>query len=145
MRPASAYLCDDAPVADAGPAAHPRQSGGRIRLSGRVRGELKGWLTLDGEFFMGPRYVQLLEGIAETGTIREGCKATRMSYRTCLNRIREMERALGTALVVTTRGGAARGRSQLTPAAHTLIRVYRYWRSSVAAASDQAFAQVLTR
>ncbi|HEX5386860.1 MAG TPA: LysR family transcriptional regulator [Gemmatimonadales bacterium] len=110
-----------------------------------LAGQIKGWLVLDGEFLMGPRYVQLLEGIDRTGTIRAGCRTTRMSYRTCLTRIRRMERALGTPLVVTRRGGAVRGRAELTPEARRLIRLYRAWRDRVERASARAFARALAR
>jgi len=113
------------------------------RLAHGLTGRVKGWLTLDGEFLLGPRYVQLLEGIERTGTIREGCQATRMSYRTCLSRIRRMEAALGAPLVLTHRGGTVRGSASLTPVARRLIRIYREWREAVELASLAAFADVL--
>ncbi|HYL29833.1 MAG TPA: hypothetical protein VEU27_07930 [Gemmatimonadales bacterium] len=113
------------------------------RLAHGLTGRVKGWLTLDGEFLLGPRYVQLLEGIDRTGTIREGCQATRMSYRTCLSRIRRMEAALGAPLVLTHRGGTVRGSASLTPVARRLIRIYRQWREAVEQASAAAFADVL--
>jgi molybdate transport system regulatory protein len=113
------------------------------RLTPGLTGRVKGWLTLDGEFLLGPRYVQLLEGIERTGTIREGCQATRMSYRTCLSRIRRMEAAVGAPLVVTHRGGTARGSASLTPLARRLVRIYREWREVLEQASNAAFAQVL--
>lgn len=104
-----------------------------------LTGHIKGWLDLDGHFFVGPRYIRLLEGIDATGTIREGCRGTRMSYRTCLNRIRQMEHALGRPLVVTSRGGRARGRAELTAETRRLIRLYRAWRDRLERASDGAF------
>jgi molybdate transport system regulatory protein len=113
------------------------------RLAHGLTARVKGWLTLDGEFLLGPRYVQLLEGIERTGTIREGCRATRMSYRTCLSRIRRMEAALGARLVLTHRGGAARGSASLTPLARRLVRLYREWRDALEQASNAAFAEVL--
>ena len=113
------------------------------RLSHGLTGRLKGWLAIDGELLLGPRYVQLLEGIDRTGTIREGCQATRMSYRTCLSRIRRMEAALGAPLVLTHRGGTARGSASLTPLARRLVRIYRDWREAVEHASNAAFAEVL--
>jgi len=112
-------------------------------LSDSLTGRIKGWLTFKGEFLLGPRYVQLLEGIERTGTIREGCQATRMSYRTCLSRIRQMEAALGAPLVLTQRGGATRGSAALTPLAKRLIRIYREWREVVEQASRAAFAEVM--
>ena len=113
------------------------------QLAHGLTGRVKGWLTLDGEFLLGPRYVQLLEGIDRTGTIREGCRSTRMSYRTCLSRIRRMEAALGAPLVLTHRGGPARGSAALTPVARRLVRIYREWREAVEQASTAAFAEVL--
>jgi molybdate transport repressor ModE-like protein len=113
------------------------------RLAHGLTGRLKGWLTLDGEFLLGPRYVQLLEGIERTGTIREGCQATRMSYRTCLSRIRRMEAAVGAPLVLTHRGGTARGSASLTPLARRLVRIYRKWRDALEQASNAAFAEAL--
>ena len=44
---------------------------------------------------MGPRYVRLLEEIDRHGSIREACVHVGLSYRTCLNRVRQMERVLG--------------------------------------------------
>jgi molybdate transport system regulatory protein len=113
------------------------------KLDRTLRGRIKGWLTYNGEFLLGPRYVQLLEGIDRTGTIREGCQATRMSYRTCLSRIRRMESALGASLVVTHRGGRARGSAAITPLARRLIRIYRDWREELEQASQRAFAAVM--
>ncbi len=112
------------------------------KLPPGVRGRVKGWLNLDGRFLMGPRYVLLLEGIERTGTIRGACKGTGMSYRTCLNRIRQMERVLKARVVVTSRGGTARGRAELTPLAHGLIRLYRSWRKALELGSDRAFARL---
>jgi molybdate transport system regulatory protein len=113
------------------------------KLDRNLTWRIKGWLTFKGEFLLGPRYVRLLEGIDRTGTIREGCQATRMSYRTCLSRIRQMEAALGAQLVVTQRGGSSRGSATLTPLARRLIRIYREWRAEVEQASRQAFAAVI--
>jgi molybdate transport system regulatory protein len=113
------------------------------RLPRGFSGRLKGWLDLDGEFFLGPRYIRLLEGIERTGTIQEGCRETGMSYRTCRNRIKRMEEVLGSPLVLTSRGGEIRGRATLTPAARQLIRIYRRWRGDVERVSRRAFAQAI--
>ena len=114
------------------------------RLARRLRPRVKGWLTWDSAFVMGPRYVLLLEGIDEAGSIRAGCGRTGMSYRTCLNRLRQMERVLGAPVVRTSRGGASRGGATLTPLGRRLVRTYRGWRAELQALSDRAFDAALT-
>lgn len=116
-----------------------------LDLVAHVHPNLKGWLSWDGTFLVGPRYVRLLEGVERTGTIRGACAATGLSYRTCLNRVRQMERTLGVPMLSTRRGGAARGGAELTPAARQLVRVYRAWREDVERASQQAFTRAAAR
>lgn len=121
------------------PGAGRRDASTGPRLEPRV----KGWLALDGEFLMGPRYVSLLEGIDTHGSIRAACAGTGLSYRTCLNRLRQMERVMGRTLVRTERGGPVGGSAVLTPEARRLIRVYRGWRGALQRLSDRAFRAAL--
>ncbi len=86
-----------------------------LLLDAHVAPALKGWLLWDGEFVMGPRYVRLLEGIERHGSIRAACADLGLSYRTCLTRIRRMERVTGASIVITQRGGSARGGAEVTP------------------------------
>lgn len=116
-----------------------------LDLVGHVHPNLKGWLSWDGAFLVGPRYIRLLEGVGRTGTLRGACAETGLSYRTCMKRVRQMERTLGVAIVVTRRGGAGRGGSELTTAAHQLVQVYRLWREDVERASRQAFERATRR
>lgn len=110
----------------------------RLPLQPRV----KAWLVAGDEFLMGPRYVRLLEEIDRRGSIREACGHIGLSYRTCLNRIRQMERVLGSPVIHTTRGGAAGGGSELTAEAREIIRLYRKWRSGLERSSDQLFQRL---
>ena len=102
-------------------------------------------MTWDNDFFLGPRYVRLLQEIERTGTIRAAVPGTGMSYRTCLNRIRQMERVLGEPLLTITRGGSTHGSAQLTPVARRLIRIYTAWRATLQQLSDRAFERALRR
>ena len=104
----------------------------RLPLQPRV----KAWLVAGDEFLMGPRYVRLLEEIDRRGSIREACSRIGLSYRTCLNRIRQMERVLGEPVIHTTRGGAAGGGSELTEEARDIIRLYRAWRTELERSSN---------
>lgn len=91
---------------------------------------------------MGPRYVRLLEEIDRHGSIREACVHVGLSYRTCLNRVRQMERVLGHPIILTTRGGAAGGGSELTDEAREIIRLYRAWRTELERSSDRLFRKL---
>ncbi|MBA2457864.1 MAG: LysR family transcriptional regulator [Gemmatimonadales bacterium] len=105
----------------------------------------KNWLRLNGVFLMGPRYATLLEGVDRLGSIRAACQEVRLSYRTCLNRIRQMERVLGHPVLETHRGGTEGGGAQLTAEARAVLKVYREWRSELLALSDAAFERALAR
>jgi len=112
-------------------------------LDGRVQTRLKGWLTCDGEFFVGPRGIRLLEAVEVAGTIRGACAQSDLSYRTWINRIRQMERTLGSPILEISRGGAEHGSAKLTPLARRLIRVYRDWHRAIVVASDAAAKKLL--
>jgi molybdate transport system regulatory protein len=106
---------------------------------------IKAWLVAGDEFLMGPRYVRLLEEIDRRGSIREACSRIGLSYRTCLNRIRQMERVLGSPVVRTTRGGATGGGSELTAEAREIIRLYRQWHTQLERSSDALFRRLRRR
>jgi molybdate transport system regulatory protein len=119
------------------------KSGTPRLLDGRVQTRLKGWLTCDGEFFIGPRYIRLLEAVGVAGTIRGACEQCDMSYRTCINRIRHMERILGAPILEISRGGSEHGGAKLTPLARRLIDVYHEWHRAIVEASDSAARRLL--
>src|SRR2546428_1404781 len=81
----------------------------RPSLRAHLKPHHKLWLDWDGAFLMGPRYLHFLDAVDRVGTIRAAGREVGWSYRTCLNRIREMERGLGAKVLATTRGGAGRG------------------------------------
>jgi molybdate transport system regulatory protein len=118
-----------------------RKLPGKLPLQPRV----KAWFVAGDEFLMGPRYVRLLEEIDRRGSIREACSRIGLSYRTCLNRIRQMERVLDTPVIYTTRGGATGGGSELTAEARELIRLYRTWRTELERSSDELFRRLRRR
>jgi molybdate transport system regulatory protein len=127
------------------PRATVAEGGPPLDLASHVHPNLKGWLSWDGAFLVGPRYIRLLEGIERAGTIRGACDASGLSYRTCVKRVRQMERTLGVPMLLTRRGGPSRGGADLTPAARQLVRVYRLWREDVERASRQAFDRAARR
>jgi len=103
------------------------------------------WLNWDGVFLMGPNYLRFLAAVDKTGTIREGGRAVGWSYRTCLNRLRRMERVLGAPILATTRGGPTGGGARLTPEARRLVRVFTRWQREVERLTRKAFNEALKR
>lgn len=103
------------------------------------------WLNWDGVFLMGPNYLRFLAAVDRTGTIREGGKAVGWSYRTCLNRLRRMERVLGAPVLATTRGGRTGGGARLTPEARRLVRVFARWQREVERLTRTAFDRAVKR
>jgi molybdate transport system regulatory protein len=104
------------------------------------------WLNWDGAFLMGPRYLRFLDAVERTGTIRAAGQAVGWSYRTCLNRIRQMERVLGAKVLETARGGPrGGGGARLTPEARRLVALFAEWRREVERLSHEAFRKMLRR
>src|SRR6266849_4102104 len=119
----------------------PASSRRQASLSRHLKPRQKLWLTWDGVFLMGPRYLVFLDAVARTGTIRAAGQVVGWSYRTCLNRIRQMERVLGAKVLATARGGGAR----LTAEARRLVKVFAQWRREVDRLSHAAFRKILGR
>src|SRR5258705_3275822 len=96
------------------------------------------WLNWNGAFLMGPRYLRFLEAVEETGTIRAAGRAVGWSYRTCLNRIRAMERVLGAKVLVTSRGCASRVGGRLIAAARRLAALFARSQRAALRTTDRA-------
>jgi molybdate transport system regulatory protein len=117
----------------------------RLSPAARLAPRHKVWLLCDGVFLMGPNYLRFLRAVDETGTIREGGKVVGWSYRTCLNRVRRMERALGAPVLLTARGGSTHGGARLSPDARRLVDGFERWHRAVSEFSRRSFARYLGR
>lgn len=117
----------------------------RPARAARLAPRQKVWILCDGLFLMGPNYLRFLRAVDETGTIREAGKSVGWSYRTCLNRIRRMERALGRPVLLTVRGGTTHGGARLTADARRLVEGFERWHRAVSEFSRTAFDRYLGR
>ncbi|MEZ4734470.1 MAG: LysR family transcriptional regulator [Caldilineaceae bacterium] len=79
------------------------------------------WLEQDGNVVLSLWRVQLLETIAATGSISAAAKQLDIPYRRAWEKVQEIERGLGTPVLVTAVGGAGGGGAQLTAAARQAI------------------------
>ncbi len=75
------------------------------------------WLERDGEVVLSLWRVQLLQAVADTGSISGAAEALDVGYRVAWQKIHEMEERLGEKLVETQIGGAQGGGATLTPTA----------------------------
>lgn len=82
-------------------------------------------VTFSAEFYLGPGRADLLEGIAETGSIAAAGKRMGMSYKRAWGLVQALNAGWGTPLVETSRGGAAQGGATLTTDGEFVLARYR--------------------
>jgi molybdate transport system regulatory protein len=73
----------------------------------------------------------LLEGIAETGSIRAAAARMSVAYSLAWRRLHEMETILGVRLVERHKGGAHGGKALLTPAGHAYVAQFNTWAQKI--------------
>ena len=74
---------------------------------------------------LGPGKADLLEAIEERGTLRAAARALGMSYMRAWKLVGVMNAAFREPLVLVHRGGASRGRSELTRTGRRALALYR--------------------
>ncbi|MGI4746763.1 MAG: winged helix-turn-helix domain-containing protein [Janthinobacterium lividum] len=79
----------------------------------------------DGERWLGPGKIRLLEQIAEHGSISRAGREMTMSYRRAWRLVEAMNLSLGQPVVSARPGGAGGGGAVLTPAGVALVDHYR--------------------
>ena len=82
-------------------------------------------VTFSDNFYIGPGRADLLEGIAETGSIAASGKRMGMSYKRAWMLVQALNDGWGTSLVETSRGGAGQGGATLTDDGAFLLARYR--------------------
>jgi len=82
-------------------------------------------VTFTESFYLGPGRADLLEGIAETGSIAAAGKRMGMSYKRAWSLVQALNDGWGSALVETSRGGAAQGGASLTADGEFVLLRYR--------------------
>jgi molybdate transport system regulatory protein len=81
-------------------------------------------ITLSESFYIGPGRADLMELIAETGSISEAAKRMGMSYKRAWGLVQVLNEGFGGPLVEASRGGSAQGAS-LTEAGREVLERYR--------------------
>jgi len=91
-------------------------------------------LVLGPDIAIGPGKADLLQGIAETGSIAAAGRRMGMSYKRAWLLIGTMNGCFATPLVVAAKGGHARGGANLTPLGQEVLRRYRRMEQAAARA-----------
>jgi len=107
-------------------------------MTARARFRLR--IYHDAMVAIGPGKVDLLEAIAQTGSISAAARAMGMSYRRAWLLVEELNQALAQPAVMTATGGAHGGGARLTGTGEEIIRRYRVIEDAAmqAAADDLA-------
>lgn len=102
-------------------------------------------VTFSDAFYLGPGRADLLEGIAETGSIAAAGKRMAMSYKRAWSLVQALNEGWGAPLVETSRGGAAQGGASLTSDGQFLLERYRAMQDATRAAIAPEVAKISRR
>lgn len=100
-------------------------------------------ITVGEVIAIGPGKIDLLEAIAETGSITAAAKHLDMSYRRAWLLLDELNRALRRPAVDSAKGGAHGGGSALTEAGRDLISLYRRIEQTAAQSCQADLARLM--
>ncbi len=95
-------------------------------LQARINGSL--WFETDGGRFFGPGPVELLERIAQTGSLARAAKEMKMSYKKAWELINHLNAQASAPVVILQSGGEKGGGSSVTPEGMELIKYHRQMR-----------------
>lgn len=110
----------------------------RVRHPDRVGLHLR--VVLGGDVVMGPGKAELLEGIAETGSIAAAGRRMGMSYRRAWTLVEEMNGLFRSPLVDAAKGGAGGGGAVLTAEGQRIVAAYRRLEAAAATAGAREVA-----
>ncbi|RME45558.1 MAG: LysR family transcriptional regulator [Chloroflexi bacterium] len=100
------------------------------------------WIEQDGEVVLSSWRVDLLQAIAETGSITAGAEKMNVPYRVAWQKIREIEERLGTPVLETHTGGPGGGGARLTPAGERYVQQFREFTRGLNELVQQRYREV---
>lgn len=104
----------------------------QAKYASRTRGTaVRVRVLADSSVAIGPGKADLLDAIAETGSISAAARAMGMSYRRAWLLVDTMNSCFRSPLVATAKGGAEGGGASLTPTGRKVLEEYRGLAESV--------------
>jgi len=104
-----------------------------------VRNGLRLRIVLRPGAALGPGKIDLLEAIAETGSIRAGGSRFKMSYRRAWSLVAELNGMFRSPLVVAETGGRGGGGAELTPLGRKVVERFRAMEANSWSAVERDF------
>ncbi|HUB87913.1 MAG TPA: LysR family transcriptional regulator [Verrucomicrobiae bacterium] len=105
------------------------KSSRKVSLSPRFR------IACGKEIALGPGKAELLQHVAETGSIGKAASRMKMSYMRAWSLIQTMNRCFQEPLVLATHGGEGGGGAQLTEFGRKILTLYRQLEKQTAEAT----------
>lgn len=102
------------------------------------------WLEHNGQVVLSRWRVQLLETIAETGSISAAAEKLKVPYRRAWEKVQEIERGLGFRVVDTAVGGQGGGGAHLTEAGREVIARFHAFAAGLEAEVDRRYRASFT-
>lgn len=103
--------------------------------------KVKLWIEEEGLLVLSDYRAQLLQHVADTGSLAQAAERMGLSYRRAWGKIKEIERNLGTRLVESEVGGVGGGRTRLTARGRSLLAQYQRFRAEVKADVGREFGE----
>lgn len=94
------------------------------------------------EIALGPGKAELLEHIAETGSLSEAARRMKMSYMKCWLLVQVMNKCFRKPLIVAERGGSGGGGAQLSKEGEQVLTLYREMEAASVAAMKQPWSKL---
>lgn len=93
---------------------------------------------------LGPGRIDVLQGVAETGSIAEAGRRLGMSYQRAWSLVQAMNAAFTEPLVFKQRGGSAGGGAALTATGERVLAAYRAAEAAALAATQPYIGEVVS-
>ena len=97
------------------------------------------------EIAFGPGKADLLELIAETGSIGKAASRMKMSYMRAWTLVQTMNRCFKQPLVLATHGGEGGGGAELTETGKKILALYRQLETKAATATQATSKKILSQ
>ena len=103
----------------------------RARRPGAMRARFKIWVVFSDQVKFGDGRAELLDLVAELGSLKKAVAKIGMSYRNAWGYLRELEEAAGFLFLERKPGGGPEGGTRLTPKGRLFLARYRRFRKGL--------------